>query len=370
MTSARESNLSLSERLRARIKREGAISFHDWMKAALYDRREGYYCRGDRARWGREGDYRTAPETSPLFAATFARYFARLWVELGSPSAWTILEVGAGFGEFAAGVLGNLKSNHPEVFAATRYLVDEISDDARERGAANLAGFEKSFEFRRISEINQTFPIGIVFSNELIDAFPVHRITMSGGKVRSLGVGVDDHDEFVWIERALDPQVADYCERARLQLAEGQITEINLGADNFIARAAMLLERGFVITVEYGAERAELLTDPARREGTLRAVHHHQVVSDLLQEPGRRDLTTTIDWTQVREAGERAGLRTVRHERLDHFLLREGLLDELESLTRGAEEAESSRLRVGAREMIMPAGMAASFQVMVQEKLN
>src|SRR3954462_9033191 len=72
----------LAERLRARIKREGAITFRDWMEAALYDARDGYYCRPDRKRWGRAGDYRTAPERSPLFAATFARYFARWYDEL------------------------------------------------------------------------------------------------------------------------------------------------------------------------------------------------------------------------------------------------------------------------------------------------
>src|SRR5712691_2856137 len=116
-TSGREVTPSLAERLRARIRREGPISFHDWMQAALYDEREGYYCRSDLDRQGRAGDYRTAPETSPLFAATFARYFAKLFTELGSPSSWTILEAGAGSGEFERGVLSGLKSNHPTVFS-------------------------------------------------------------------------------------------------------------------------------------------------------------------------------------------------------------------------------------------------------------
>ena len=83
----------LSERLRARIERDGPISFRDWMQAALYDEREGYYCRLDRVPQGRAGDYRTAPESSPLFAATFAWYFSKLFAELflemGSPPAWT-----------------------------------------------------------------------------------------------------------------------------------------------------------------------------------------------------------------------------------------------------------------------------------------
>ena len=364
-------NTGLSERLRARIKRDGPISFHDWMQAALFDEREGYYCRDDLSRWGRLGDYRTAPERTPLFAATFARYFAKLFTELGAPSSWTIIEIGAGFGEFAAGVLTNLRSNHPGVLAATRYLIDEIGADARQQAQVNLAGFGDFFEFRPLSEIARTFAPAIVFSNELIDAFPVHRIVMRTGKLRALRVGLDNRNDFVWVESDLDAPLLAYCERAKLKLAEGQITEVNLHADDFILRAAALLERGFVITVDYGAERNELLHDPYRRQGTLRASYHHQVTGDVLVDPGKRDLTTTIDWTQIREAGERAGLRTTRLERLDRFLLNEGLLDELEVLTRDAPDAaEASRLRTGAREMIMPDGMATSFQVLVQEKLT
>src|SRR5919202_4738783 len=93
----------LAERLRERIGREGAMTFRDWMAAALYDERDGYYRRSDLKRWGREGDYRTSPERSPLFAATFALYFAKLYEEIGAPREWTIFESGAGEGHFARG---------------------------------------------------------------------------------------------------------------------------------------------------------------------------------------------------------------------------------------------------------------------------
>ena len=360
--------MNLEERLRERIQREGPISFYEWMKAALYDEHEGYYCRRDIERRGRLGDYRTAPERTPLFAATFARYFAGLFYELGSPEAWTVLEVGAGFGEFAADVLRSLQKVYPPVFAATRYLVDEFSDDGRERAAVNLGGFENKFEFCRYSEIEGTLPVGLIFSNELIDAFPVHRITSRGGELRSLCVALNNEDQFVWTEADLDPLIADYCQRTQIQLDEGQITEISPDAESFVMRAAGLLDRGFVITVDYGDERDALLNNPYRRQGTLRAAWHHQICQDVLQRPGCRDLTTTIDWTQMREAGDKAGLRAIRHERLDQFFIREGLLDVLQELTETAGEAESTDLRAGAREMIMPDGMAASFQVLVQEK--
>lgn len=340
------------------------------MKAALYDEHEGYYCRRDIVRRGRLGDYRTAPERTPLFAATFARYFAKLFRELGSPSSWAIVEVGAGFGEFAAEVLRTFQQHHPSIYTATHYFVDEYTEDGRERAAAHLAGFESVYEFCRIDEIKTTFPVGIVFSNELIDAFPVHRVKLSHGVLRELFVDVDERDQFVWTEGELNDAIAAYCDRTNLQLQEGQITEINLDADRFIARAAQLLESGFIITVDYGDERDGLVRNPYRLQGTLRAAYHHEVSSDVLQGVGRRDLTTTIDWTQLREAGDREGLTVVDYQQLDRFLMNEGLLDELELMTRDADEAEKANINSGAREMIMPDGMAASFQVLIQRQTS
>jgi SAM-dependent MidA family methyltransferase len=360
-------NDSLTRRLRARIERDGPISFCDWMQTALYDERAGYYCRVGRARQGRAGDYRTAPESSPLFAATFARYFSRLFSELGSPPAWTIFEAGAGSGDFAYGVLTSLQTHHASVFAATNYVIDEVSADARVRASARLSDFAERVKFESLSEVTKPVEVGIVFTNELIDALPVHRVTMRDGRLRQLCVGVDQ-DDFVWAECDPDKRLQDYCPNAGFSLAEGQIAEVNLNAEDFLSAAASLFDRGFVITVDYGAEREELLHAPHRHEGTLRAFHRHQLRADVLANPGEQDLTTTIDWAQMREAGARAELKTARHERLDQFLLAEGLLDELEILTSMLSDLDALRLRTSAREMIMPHGLAASFQVLVQKK--
>src|SRR3954447_19993144 len=190
----------LPSRLRQRIERDGPISFRDWMHAALYDEHGGYYCT-QRLRQGRAGDYRTAPETSPLFAATFARYFAKLFVELGSPARLTIVEAGAGSGAFAHGVLSSLKLKWREVFEATAYIIVELGIASRERCVTRLAEFSDRVTVTtpigsegRLP--NQSFfagktiaaPAHIVFSNELIDAFPVHRVTVRNGKLRELGV--------------------------------------------------------------------------------------------------------------------------------------------------------------------------------------
>ena len=360
---------SLRERLRARIVRDGPISFHDWMQIALYDQREGYYCRSDRLRWGRAGDYRTAPEVSPLFAATFARYFAKLFAEMGSPQPWTIMEVGAGSGEFAQIVLESLALRHPSVYAATRYVIDEINSASSERIRERLSQFRERVDFCRLDHIARPIK-GVIFSNELLDAFPVHRVVLRDGHWRELRVGVNDQGKFIWSEAELpNDRVANYLDTSEVLFSEGQVVEINLDAEDWIARAAAALERGFMISVDYGDERGDLLRARERHEGTLRAFHRHGFVEDVLANPGEQDLTTTVNWTQIKQAGERAGLRTVKFERLDQFLTHEGLLDELEQL---ANEQKSGvdilRLRTSAREMIMPHGLASSFQVLVQQK--
>jgi SAM-dependent MidA family methyltransferase len=360
----------LAERLRERIRREGAITFRDWMEAALYDPREGYYSRRDLTRWGRTGDYRTSPERSPLFAATFARYFASLYQELGSPPAFTILEAGAGAGHFADGVLKSLERFHPHVFAATRFILDEASADARRRAQDRLEPFGARVEYRRLSELETAISAGIIFSNELLDAFPVHRILWREGRFYELCVGLNETGAFIWTEREpTTPRLLTHLNSAGITLAEGQIAEINLEAESWMARAATVLERGFIITVDYGAEADQLYGAPHRRKGTLRAFHQHRLVDDVLARPGEQDLTTTIDWTHIIKVGEACGLQTFSFERQDGFMLRAGLLDQLEIMT--AEEpdsAEAQILRASARELILPNSSSTSFQVLVQKR--
>jgi len=361
---------SLAERLRARIKREGAITFRDWMEAALYDERDGYYCRRDLRRWGRAGDYRTSPERSPLFAATFARYFAKLYEELGSPESWTIFEAGAGEGHFAHGLLQTFKQEYPLIFSATRYVIDERSAEARERISERLDEYSARIEFQALAQIQASKDAGVIFTNEVFDAFPVHRVKMHEGSLRELFVSLDAAGNFVWAEREPSiPQLALHIARSGIELAEGQIGEINLDLEAWMKQAANLFKRGFLITVDYGAEVDDLFGDPHRREGTLRAFQRHKLVGEILNNPGEKDLTITIDWTHVRSVGEELGWRTVSFERQNEFLLRAGLLEQLELLTSKAQsETDALILRSSVREMILPGGMSDSFQVLVQAK--
>ena len=363
--------LSLAARLRERIQLEGPLTFCDWMKAALYDSRDGYYCRTGRGPWGREGDYRTSPERSPLFAATFARYFAGLHEQLGRPTAWTIFEAGAGEGRFAEGLLETLQKSFPNVFAATSCVIDEVSSISRARAQERLRPFADRVQFSSIDEVE--INPGVVFSNELLDAFPVHRIVLYGGEFREFYVTVDEKGNFAWLLEALSPglspRLEGYFEEAGSRPEEGQVIEVSLEIEDWLRRVAARMRSGYVVTVDYGAVAADLYSPGANREGTLRGFQRHQFVDDLLAQPGEHDLTTTVNWSLVKAVGANVGLEFVELSRQDQFLLANGFLEQLDAESRQAKsDVERLQLSSGAREMILPDGMAASFQVLVQRK--
>jgi SAM-dependent MidA family methyltransferase len=360
---------ALTDRLHERILSEGSITFYEWMKAALYDPEQGYYCRSDRERWGRQGDYRTSPERSVLFAATFARYFARLHHDLGSPPELTIVEVGAGAGHFAETVLETLQLRFPDIFSRTHYFIDEASPDSWSRARLRLKHFGTRVEFKTLSALDR-LDQAIVFSNELLDAFPVHRVIMQGGELRELYVGTNESGNFEWTVGQLSThKLSDYFGSLGIRLGEGQMADINLEIENWLELVSGKLRSGYLITVDYGAEASVLYSEGEKRGGTLRTFHKHQVSDDVLLRPGQQDITSSVDWTLVKMAGARNGLGVIAFERQDRFLLDAGLLTEMElRVSETPRESERLRVSTSAREMILPGSLAESFQVMVQKK--
>ena len=310
------------------------------MKAALYDPDGGYYTRSDLKRWGRQGDYRTSPERSELFAATFARYFAKLYDQLQQPPHWTIVEAGPGRGDFAAGVQRALRDLN------LRYVPVETTE-----------------ELEKLPPIKA----GIVFSNEVLDAFPVHRLIQTEDGLSEFYVAVEN-DRFVWTTGPLSsPKLAEFCREYSLDT--GQIIEVNLEIDRWLSILAAKLEVGYVITVDYGAESCDLYDAALRPHGTLRAFSRHGFVDDVLAQPGDYDITSSVNWSQVQAVGARLGFTTVEFAPQDRFLIDAGLLDEFQrALSRAATDAEKLSLSTGAREMILPGGMGSSFQVLVQKR--
>ena len=361
------SPLSLADRLAEHIRQDGPMSFHEWMRCALYDETDGYYMRSDHRRWGAGGDYRTSPETSELFAATFAGYFAALFEHMGRPERWRVVECGPGDGSFAEGVLKALCAFFPAVFEATQYFVDEISTAGTDNLRRRLEPFNDHITFGRLSSLEVIE--GIVFSNELLDTFPVNRLTKRNGELLELYVAMGAAGQFEWVEGPVsDPRLLEMYAENNVEIGEGHRIELSTEIDQWLKMVAQKLRLGYLITVDYGAEATELYNNPERRQGTLRAYSRHKFV-DVLEKPGERDITSHVNWTRVKNVGTSLGLSTVLFERQDKFLLDAGILKELARRT-GAEKTEADKLRLStaAREMILPNSMASTFQVLVQKK--
>ena len=313
------------------------------MNTALYDEAGGYYKRSDLKRWGREGDYRTSPERSELFAATFARYLAKLYDELQQPTEWAIVEAGPGAGDFAAVVQRELRDQYTDYF-----LIES---------AAELAALPP-------------IKAGIFFSNELFDAFPVHRLVRNGDELSELYVTLNVEEKFTWSNGPLStPALNEFLREYSVELVDGQVIEVNLEIDTWLSSVAAKLERGFLISVDYGAESCDLYDASLRPHGTLRAFSRHEFVADVLAQPGDYDITSSVNWSQVQATSARLGFTTVEFAPQDRFLMRAGLLDELErEMNRLTSDADKLSLTAGARDMVLPGGMASSFQVLVQKR--
>jgi SAM-dependent MidA family methyltransferase len=216
---------------------------------------------------------------------------------------------------------------------------------------------------------------GVVFSNELLDAFPVHRVTMHDGQLQEFYVNVGGNENFEWLLGApgpgSSPRFLGYFKDSGIELGEGQVAEVSLEIEEWFSKVAGKVHAGYVVTVDYGAP-AEDLHSPARASvGTLRGFRRHEFVDDLLASPGEQDLTTTVNWSFVKSIGARLGFEAIEFERQDMFLLAAGLLEQLAVESRECEsEAERLRIITAAREMILPDGMASHFQVLVQKKTS
>jgi SAM-dependent MidA family methyltransferase len=359
---------SLANYLADRIQSDGPITFYEWMREALYNETAGYYMRSDTQIWGREGDYRTSPEASDLFAATFARYFAQLYEELGSGAHFQIVECGSGDGVFAERLLTSLQTFFPDVYQAVDYFIDDVSDSRAVATKRRLSRFGSKVEFAKLKSLAELDP-GIIFSNELLDAMPVHRITRRNGKLFELYVSLNPSGQFEYVKGPLSSSnLLDIYVDNGVEIREDQIIELSPDIDDWLSVAAEKLFQGYLITVDYGAETAELYGNPERHAGTIRAYCRHSF-SEVLERPGECDITAHVNWTRLITVGARLGLETLRFERQDKFLLDAGILTELERRSASMQsEADRSRLNTGAREMILPNGMASSFQVLVQRR--
>ncbi|MCX6966608.1 MAG: SAM-dependent methyltransferase [Verrucomicrobia bacterium] len=304
----------LAEILQTEIARTGPIPFRQFMERALYDPAHGYYASG-RAAIGRGGDFMTSVSVGPLFGRLLAVQFEEMWERLERPARFEVVEQGANTGDFAHDLLSAAESR-PEFFAALQYAIIEPFEANAARQRQRLTPFAERVSWHA-SLANLPPFTGVHFSNELLDAFPVHRVVFRNGAWQEQYVAAEA-GHLRWAEGALSTQaLTEFL--PHLPQIEGYTSEINLEALAWVEEAARRLERGYVLVADYGYARSDYYL-PERTEGTLACYRQHRQGDDPLSQPGAQDLTAHVEFTTLAERAQQAGLSVAGFTDQHHFL--------------------------------------------------
>jgi len=314
--------------IRETIRARGPQSFAWFMQQALYHPEHGYYSSG-RCAIGRRGDYFTNVSVGPVFGQLLAAQFAEIWEHLGKINNFVIVEQGAHHGEFARDVLESARKSRPDFFAALRYQIIEPYPVLQDRQSETLAGFKGKIEWRESIDALETF-VGIHFSNELLDAMPVHLIVSGETKTGSTNwlekFVTLNGDEFAVLDQSIgDRKLRDHLQKLPARPASYE-TEVNLVALDWIENVSRKLGRGYVIVADYGYSGEEYYA-PHRSAGTLQVRAQHRLLASPFEQIGRADISTHVEWTSIAECAEACGLQVKGFTDQHHFIT--GILSEL-----------------------------------------
>ena len=352
--------MSAEEEIRRRIAENGPITFGEFMEVALYWPDGGYYASGERV--GASGDYFTSPLAHPAFGALVAVQLYQMWRILDCPGVFTVLEPGAGDGLLCRDVLDHAGQISRDFRDSLRYVCIDRGD---------AAGYEQGLDgAHRI--VADTLPVrgvvGCVLSNELLDAFPVRQVVMEPEGLRE--VYVDQVGDILIACTGYTFDVGPVTRLMALEFvpAEGQTLEINVQLASWTDRVSRALERGFVLTIDYGRSASELYSPEERFRGTLTTFYRHVQTDSPLERIGQQDITTQVDFTSVIRLGERAGLDFLDITDQRSFLGNLGLGDMLERLQSAVpDRMKYADNRRGMQELVTPDGLG-DFKALAQGK--
>lgn len=351
----------LVEKIAQKIHENGKITFAEFMEACLYYPGLGYY-NSDRQIIGRGGDYYTSPDIHPVFGRLIARQLNQM-ADLIGRDRFDILEMGAGKGILAKDILDSILKNYPDLYKRINYIILEKSAPLKSQQKKLISQFRERSK-GKVSWIGDLHDLGsslagCVVSNEFFDALPVHRVKMVNGRLKELFV---KYNNGRFVELTDDPSTGKlnkYLEKIRIKLDDDSIAEINLEAIRIMTRLGELLDKGFVITIDYGHHAHDLFS-PSRRLGTLLCYYKHTLGADPFIRIGEQDITTHVDFSSIAMAGKEAGLEVSGFTDQMSFLLGLGIAQEMESAPK--EEFEAMK------KLILPDAMGRTFKVLIQHK--
>lgn len=329
-------------------------SFRDFMESALYDPERGFYAVREKT-----ADFYTAPELHPAFGSVLADRLAVLLENVAAKrpnGTLSLIEAGCGDGTLACQVARRLRVKQPALAARLNFVLVERGRKDLTTAVRRLTAF--GVPVAAFTDLGKVPPFsGVLYSNELLDALPVHLLQSQGGNV--LEVFVDDagHEVCGPLSR---PELADPAAILTESLAEGDRHAVGLETISWITTAAGLLQEGYILSVDYGKRFAPGTANPPR------AFRRHAIETELTREPGARDLTASVDFEALIGAGKACGLALESYQTLSTFLVNGGIGEWLE--TAGGDDSAAYRERAKLKTLIHPEGMGEVFKVLIQRK--
>jgi SAM-dependent MidA family methyltransferase len=356
------------------------ITFAEYMDLALYHPQYGYYATG-RVNIGDRGDFFTSPHLGADFGELLGKQLSELWEIMGRPEPFQLVEMGAGQGLLAIDMLRYLQREHPEFFGVLEYLIIEKSPALIKQQQQNLESWVEIIPKVRWcswEEIPENSLVGCCFSNELVDAFPVHLWTIEAGELREIYVTTAAGEFQEVVGEISTPRLQDYWKLTGIKITdypEGYRSEVNLAALDWLTIVASKLQRGYVITIDYGYE-GDRYYSPGRNQGTLQCYYRHRHHSNPYIHVGRQDITAHVNFTALEQQGKLLGLESEGLTKQGLFLMELGLGDRLaalssstagDSLATPQELLQIMQRRQTLHQLIDPHGLGG-FRVLVQSK--
>lgn len=337
------------------------ITYAEYMGLALYHPEHGYYMKNSE-KIGRTGDFITTSNISDFYGRTIAKWFFKEKNKYELPPA--VCEIGAGTGRFAKAFLNEWKQLSTEPL---QYSIVEKSPFHRKLQKEVLHLYDGVHQFEEIEEIH-SFK-GLVFSNELFDALPVHVIQNINGDLMEVMVTIKNgelSEAFIPLE---NQHILHFVQQSGMRLKNNQRIEIPLQMEEMISKMSNMLLSGLVLTVDYGYTNEDW-QEPLRRDGSLRGYYQHQQVNDVLKYPGEMDMTSHVHFDSLIRIGNEYGLHYQQMWRQDEFLLSAGILEYLQDHYDPNPFSEISKKNRAIRSLIMPGGISTAFHVILQTKNN
>jgi len=322
------------------------ITFAEFMDLALYHPQYGYYATG-LVNIGDRGDFFTSPHLGSDFGELLAKKFANLWEIMGRPAPFHLVEMGAGQGILAVDILRHLQQEYPLFFEVLDYRIVEKAQGLQQRQQKLLAAYPDlalKISWQSWGDMPENSLAGCCFSNELVDAFPVHLFTIAQGQLQEIYISWQQDRFQEVIGEISTPRLADYWQLIGIQLQDlpqkfpdGYRSEINLAALDWLTTVAGKLQRGYVVTIDYGYESnsGSLRQDyysPDRDQGTLQCYYRHRHHNDPYIHLGQQDITAHVNFTTLENQGKLLGLEIESFTKQGLFLMELGLGDRLVAL--------------------------------------